>query len=300
MNIRGVDLNLLPILHAVLEEAHVSRAAVRLGLSQPATSSALERCRHLFGDPLLERAGRSMRLTPRAEALREPLAAAMKQIGDLLNVEATPLAEVRQRVHIVMADALGTFLGPRLIEAVGAAAPGVGLVFHPWRGGRAALGAITRGSIDLAVSVLPPADGGTVHVEPVMEERYVVVMREDHPAAADFTLDAWLAWPHLVVSAEGALQTSIDDALAAIGRKRLVGVVAPSFLLGPDLVRESDMIALVPALCVTGRAGRGLAVFSPPLALEGFTISLAWHQRRQGDQAVQFVAGKVRRLLSVT
>ena len=73
MNLRSIDLNLLVILDALLDEAHVSRAAAKLNLSQPATSSALDRCRHLFADPLLERGKGGMRLTPKAEALRDPL-----------------------------------------------------------------------------------------------------------------------------------------------------------------------------------------------------------------------------------
>jgi DNA-binding transcriptional LysR family regulator len=72
MNFRGLDLSLLVILDALMDEAHVSRAADRLNLSQPAASSALQRCRHLFRDDLLGRGRGTMRLTPRAEALRAP------------------------------------------------------------------------------------------------------------------------------------------------------------------------------------------------------------------------------------
>ncbi|WP_201273047.1 helix-turn-helix domain-containing protein [Sinorhizobium meliloti] len=72
MNLRSLDLNLLVVLDALLDEAHVSRAADRLGLSQPAASAALQRCRHLFRDELLERGRGTMRLTSRAEALRAP------------------------------------------------------------------------------------------------------------------------------------------------------------------------------------------------------------------------------------
>ena len=92
MNLRSVDLNLLVLLQALLEERHVSRAARRAGLSQPAMSNALERCRRLFGDPLLERQGRDMRLTAVAEALREPLAAVLGEVGRLVEAAPTPLA----------------------------------------------------------------------------------------------------------------------------------------------------------------------------------------------------------------
>jgi DNA-binding transcriptional LysR family regulator len=297
MNLRGVDLNLLTVLHALLEEAHVSRAASRLGMSQPATSSALERSRHLFGDPLLERVGSSMRLTVKGEALRKPLAEVMKRIGELLDVDLPPMSELHQSVHIAMADALGTYLGGALRAALDAAAPGINLVLHPWSGGSGALEKLARGSIDLAVSVLPKADERMFHVEALLEAHYVVAMRHDHPAAACFGLDEWLTWPHIIVSASGVTRTAVDDTLASLGRARRIGMVVPSFLLVPDLLRGSDLIALMPALALSSRAGDDLATFGPPIALEGFSIHIAWHRRRGQDRAVQYVASEVKRLL---
>ena len=83
MNLAALDLNLLVALDALLLEASVSRAAVRIGLSQPATSHALQRLRDLIGDPLLVRNGARMELTPRAQALRGPLAQALDQVRGL-------------------------------------------------------------------------------------------------------------------------------------------------------------------------------------------------------------------------
>src|SRR5439155_9131143 len=83
MNFNSLDLNLLVALDALLKEANVSRAAMRIGLSQPATSHALQRLRELIGDPLLVRSGARMELTPRAQALRAPLAQALDQVRSL-------------------------------------------------------------------------------------------------------------------------------------------------------------------------------------------------------------------------
>ena len=79
MNLNSLDLNLLVALDALLKEANVSRAAMRIGLSQPAASHALQRLRDLIGDPLLVRTGARMELTPRAQALRAPLAQTLDQ-----------------------------------------------------------------------------------------------------------------------------------------------------------------------------------------------------------------------------
>ena len=83
MNLSPLDLNLLVALDALLLEANVSRAAMRIGLSQPAASHALQRLRDVLGDPLLVRVGARMELTPRAQALRGPLAQALDQVRGL-------------------------------------------------------------------------------------------------------------------------------------------------------------------------------------------------------------------------
>ncbi|MFC7553310.1 LysR family transcriptional regulator [Pseudoroseomonas wenyumeiae] len=163
MNLRGVDLNLLVILDALLQEAHVSRAAARLNLSQPATSSALDRCRHLFQDPLLERAGSRMRLTPKAEALRQPLRQVLEDMAAVLEAPAPPLSALQQTVRLVMADHPATLAAPALHAALARSAPGLTLVLLPWLSAAAALEALERGSADLAVSVFPapaPTSGG--------------------------------------------------------------------------------------------------------------------------------------------
>lgn len=90
----------------------------------------------------------------------------------------------------------------------------------------------------------------------------------------------------------------MDDPLTVIGRTRRVGMVVASFLLVPELVCSSDMIALVPSRAIVGAAGRDSTTLEPPLALDEFTLHLAWHRRREQDRAVRFVAGEIRRLLA--
>lgn len=195
MNLRSVDLNLLVILHALLEERHVTRAARRLALSQPAASNALERCRQLFGDPLLERVPGGMRLTARAENLREPLAAALAAVTHVMAPEPPDLAHLRRTVRLVMADQPGIALLQALLPALREEAPGVDVVLLPWRGATDAVHRLETGEADLAVSLFP-ALPPTFRRVVAAAQHYVVAMREDHPAATGFDRDAWLAWPH--------------------------------------------------------------------------------------------------------
>ncbi|MDO9503516.1 LysR family transcriptional regulator [Falsiroseomonas sp.] len=299
MKLRGIDLNLLVILDALLEEAHVSRAADRLGLSQPATSSALERCRQLFGDRLLERAAGGMRRTPRAEALRPRLKDALAGLGGVLDLPEVPLAALRQTVRLLMADSLAArLLGP-LVAALSRSAPGLDVVVQPWQGAPAALEGLARGTLDLAVSVIPPS-GPDLRREELLREEYVVAMRSGHPALEGFDLERWLAFPHVLVSARGEMRGALDEALARQGRVRRVGCVVPHFLLVPPLLLGSDLIALLPGGSILGAMREGLAVLQPPVAVEGFPIHLALHRRREGDPAVRHVAATLQAVARAT
>lgn len=294
MNLRSIDLNLLVILDALLDEAHVSRAAARLNLSQPATSSALDRCRHLFGDPLLERGKGGMRLTPKAEALRDPLKNLLIGIATVVDAPEEPLDEIRQTVRITTADHPGILIAGPLHRALARSAPGIDLVIQPWHGAPAALETLARGASDIAVSVFPSVDEAAFHRETLIEEHYVVAMRKDHPAAADFSLDRWLAYPHILVSGRGETRSGLDDQLAALGRSRRVGIVVPSFLMVPPLLDDSDLIAMTPAHTLPPDAQARFHIAPTPIPVPGFPLHLAWHRRRDRDRAVQHVAAILR------
>ncbi|MBB4040175.1 DNA-binding transcriptional LysR family regulator [Microvirga flocculans] len=293
MNLRSVDLNLLVVLDAVLDEAHVSRAAIRLGLSQPATSSALDRCRHLFGDPLLERAGGGMRLTAKAKALREPLKEVLASVVTILDPPQRALADIRQSVRVVMADHPAVIVTRSLFGPLRDTAPGIDLVIMPWHGAADVTERLSRGDVDLAISVLPPL-GSQFHRIELLQETYVVAMRKGHPAAAGFNLDAWLSYPHILVSGRGDRHGPLDEALASLGRSRRVGLVMPSFLMVPSTLEASDLIALLPRHCIPPDHESSLAVFEPPIAVQGFPLHMAWHKRRDSDMAVQHVAQLIR------
>lgn len=293
MNLRSLDLNLLVILDALLDEGHVSRAAERLGLSQPATSAALERCRGLFGDVLLERRGTAMKLTAKAEALREPLRAVLGGVIGLVDPVEPDLMSVERIVRLIMTDYPAVVLARTLLPRLRETAPGINLVILPWQGGGDATERLRRQEADLAVSVIP-TDDGDVRRSQLLYESYRVVMRRGHPAAAGFDLDRWLAHPHVVVSGRGERRTPLDDLLFSLGRQRRVGIVVPSFIMAAPIVASSDLIAMLPTRCIP--EGEAFVSFDPPLPVEGFPLHIAWHRRFDADAAVQHVCGLIREL----
>jgi len=296
MNLRAVDLNLLVVLDALLDEAHVSRAANRIGLSQPAMSNALERCRYLFKDPLLERGQGGMQPTPKAESLREPLKNLLAEISSILNPPQIDLSTIRQSVSVLLPDMSSRILLKPLQDELARTAPGVMLVVQPWRGAAAALELLAKGKVDLAVSVFPDIEEPFRRVE-LFFEQYRVVMRKTHPAARHFTLDQWLAYPHVVVSGRGDTKGNLDEVLQKHGRTRQVGIVVPSFLVVPSLLNDSDLIAMLPSRC-TPDDDLAFACFDPPLAVTGFPLHLAWHKRRDHDPAIQHVASLIQEILT--
>ena len=288
MNLRSVDLNLLVILDALLDEAHVSRAAQRLNLSQPAVSAALQRCRHLFGDALLDRGRGIMHRTPRAEALRAPLKSLLAEVRELIDPPEVPLAQTARTVRIVTADHPAAMMVGPLLEALARTAPLFDVVMMPWHGTGAAVAALVSGDADLAISVFP-RDLEDIERTTLLEESYLVAMRRDHPAARAFDLDAWLAWPHVVVSGQGDRRTPLDSALERLGRTRRVGLVLPSFELVPELLARTDMIAMLGAHSLAWRKPDALIAFPPPIPVSGFPLHLAWHRRQSGDSGLVHV-----------
>ncbi|MCA1951837.1 MAG: LysR family transcriptional regulator [Hyphomicrobiales bacterium] len=295
MNLRSVDLNLLVVLDTLLDEAHVSRAAQRLNLSQPAVSSALQRCRHLFADELLDRGRGTMRRTPRGDALRARLKTILAEVHDLIDPPETPLAEIARTIRIVTADHPAAMMAGPLLEALSQTAPLIDIVIKPWHGAAAAVTALANGDADLAISVFPKEMDGIEHCT-LLEETYVVAMRRNHPAACAFDLDTWLAWPHIVISGQGDRRTPLDARLDRIGRSRRIGLVVPSFGMVPDLLARTDMIAMLGAHSFAWRSQDALIAFAPPIGVDGFPLQLAWHRRQSDDQAVAHVASTIKRV----
>ncbi|MFD2263984.1 LysR substrate-binding domain-containing protein [Lacibacterium aquatile] len=296
MNLRGIDLNLLVILDALLDEGHVTRAAMRLGLSQPATSSALDRCRHLFSDPLLERRAGGMALTARAEALKVPLKRALAAAAQVLDLPEEDLATLRRTIRMIFTDHPAALIAANLHGCLKETAPGLDMVLMPWHGSDDALDKLGRGDVEIIATISPTLGTDFRQIE-VSFETYVVAMRADHTAAQHFDLDRWLAYPHIVVSGRGAGPTEMDRLLAQTGRQRRVGMVVPSFLMVPSLLAASDMMALIPRRCLTGVAQAELAVLDPPIPVPGFPLYLATHARNDGDIAVRHVVQEIAAML---
>ncbi|MBD8491637.1 LysR substrate-binding domain-containing protein [Pseudomonas syringae] len=275
-DIRGLDLNLLKALDALLEEGSVTRAASRLSLTQPAVSGMLTRLRESFDDPLFVRAQRGIVPTPRAQALAVPVRQVLNEIEQLLQPQAFEPGQASLTLTLAATDYAQRTLVLPLLARVRNEAPGVRLAIRPVDDER-----VTRqlesGEVDLAI-LTPETTFEGLHARHLYDERYGVVMRHGHPAAQDLDLDTFCALDHAIVSFSGhAFSGVTDQALAALGRTRRVSLSVTSFLLLLEAVSHSDLIAVVPRRLVS--AHDGLHWHEPPLAIAGFAKRAAWHAR---------------------
>lgn len=297
-NLRAVDLNLLLILDGLLGERSVTRAASRLSLSQPAVSHALDRLRSLFHDPLLERQGATMVLTPKAERLRPGLGRLIRDIQGLVDLPQTPLAELEQTVRLSLADYPCAMLLPLLWQRLQRIAPGIHLVCQSWHEGSREVERLQRGDTDIALSLFGevPAD---IHREKVGVEHYVGMARLGHPLGEQPGLAELCRYPHVLVSAVGAQRSGYDALLAERGLKRQVGVSVSSFLSVPFIVAASDAVALVPASLASNwppLAGLQTFTLPRPLLPPPFDVHLGYHRRRSGDIGIMAVASCLREI----
>ena len=191
MNLNSLDLNLLVALEALLREASVSRAAMRIGLSQPATSHALQRLRDLIGDPLLVRNGARMELTPRALALRGPLAQALDQVRSLFVSDDFDAARSERHFRLMMPDLAVELLMPPLMEKITRLAPNVRIDVVPWRGPAIFTAEFTR-TIDLVISIGNAFKG--FHRQLLYTDSDALAVRRGHPVGTKLKQrDAFLA-----------------------------------------------------------------------------------------------------------
>src|SRR5580704_3262057 len=224
VHLRQVDLNLLSTLYALLEERHVTRAATRCFLSQPAMSRSLERIRDTFGDELLIRTGRTYERTVRGEWLLRELENLLPRLEALVRGESFDPAQSRERLRTAVTDNGSIVLLPALTQRIRTAAPDITLEIVAWHD--RSFEDVEAGKIDLALS--PLAAPAPLETETLFKEDFVCLLGADHKLRSRrFTLKQYLELSHVAVGTLDRLIESWPE-LAAI-----------SFLLGTPTLGQS-------------------------------------------------------------
>lgn len=278
------DLNLLHTLDVLLSEGSVVKAARKLQLSPSAMSRALTRLRLVTGDQLLVRAGRGLVPTPRAVEMRDRVRLLVEDAHALLRpTDQLCLVTLTRTFTLRASDGFVETFGPALIRRVRQEAPGVQLRFVR-KLDKDSQG-LRDGTIDLETGVVADAISPEIRVRALFADRYIGVVRGDHPLAKiEMTSAEYTGWGHVVAWRQGLDLAQIDDMLHDLGLQRDIMTTVDGFSAALALARGSDLIATVPEMHTAGLRD-GMFAFDIPLPVFPFTISLLWHPRMDGDPA---------------
>lgn len=297
IDVRRFDLNLLPVLDVLLAERSVSRAASKLGLSQPAVSSSLGRLRSVFGDELLVRSGNEMKATPFALGLVEPVTQLLEILARqvLSDQSFDPEASDRQ-FRIATSDIGALIIVPRIMEELSRLAPRVTLQARTVKH-EDLLRELDDGAIDLAIGYFPDLQGANVIVQGLFSHPFATLARANHPDIhGKLDLETFLRLEHIIVRHESRSQELFDSAMSANGLSCRIRLEVRQALNAPFLVSTTDMICTLPLAVGTAFGGvTNLQLLQPPIEILPIEIKQFWHRRRHRDPAISWLRAVVGR-----
>jgi DNA-binding transcriptional LysR family regulator len=289
INLRNFDLNLLRIFEAVFKDGSVSKAADKLGLSQPAVSNALNRIRRQFEDPLFVRTNKGLEPTLKAQQLAEAVSQGLTTIRAGLTATANFDPAVSQRRFTLLMTDVGeiAFL-PKVLPTIQKRAPGIVLTVNEF--GMERYGELLEsGAADLAIGRLRLPDNlcrAAIHTSP-----YVVVMSRanksvtvDAAGVASISFEDYINAPHIFVMPRGASGDPVTEALGERTSRRRVVLSIPHAVALPMIIGDSDMIATIPKVCADQLvAGGALMQVPAPFFIEQSLVYQWWHRRNLND-----------------
>ena len=286
---RSFDLNLLISLFALLEERHISRAAERVGMSQPGMSRALNRLRKEFRDPLLVKGANGFELTPRAAALYGPLSQILSDIMGMYSPPSFDPSAASGEFCISALDYEFIVLLPLITERLRVLAPGISIKAVPFV--NEDFDALMRGDVHLVLSAHEDVPE-TLFRQPLFTEHNVCMVNPlFQEATKDLSLDKFSELEHVWVYLRSPDPGKIDKTLSDIGLNRNIVNIAPTFFLSAFTVASStNLITVLP-----GRVEKRLRNNMPitkidaPIAFEEFKIYQIWHERHHNDEMHKFI-----------
>jgi DNA-binding transcriptional LysR family regulator len=292
-----IDLHLVRVLHTLLTERSVSRAALRLASTQPAVSAQLRRLRALTGDPLLVRAGATMRPTERAMQLLDPATQVLQQAARLFDrrdAEFDP-ATSAARFRIGASDYLDPLFLPRLVAHLKRIAPGVRLELAALTQDADYRGQLAAGDVDLVIGnwLEPPEE---LHLGRLLSDEIVCLVGAQHPAGRGWTAAQYLAAEHVAPMPmhPGALGV-IDQHLAARGLARDIVVRAAHFSLIPPMVADSLLVLTTGRLFCSRFLDRlPLRIVRCPVPFPAMNYYQLWHEVTHTGAAQRWLREQVR------
>lgn len=294
ISLSAIDLNLLVVFDAILNEQSVSRAAERLNLTQSAVSHSLSRLRILMDDPLFVRTPRGMQPTAHSEAIASQVSGVLRDIRAILSPEGVfDPARSDQRFTIGMTDYLAYIVMPELARRLTAVAPHVRIVVMPTNA-RACVSQLESSEIDIYAGNFPPNPPNYVLSSMLYDEESVCVARRGHPAfERRLSPRGFQDYAHLHVSPFGA-PGYVEQVLASHKASRRIALTVGEFLVAPAILEQSDLIAILPRRIAESMLKRyALVLQPPPFEFGESRIGLTWHQRFDKDPGLSWLRNEI-------
>lgn len=286
MNLRSLDLNLLPVLEAVYTERSLTRASEFLHITQPAVSNALARLRTHFEDPLFVREGRGVKPTAMAEALMPAVRDALDRLRAGLEPRSAFEPSRSTRVFNISARDAGAFMiAPRLAQRLQVDAPGVRIAWTQLNRG-AISSELASGRLDLAIDV-PGIRGTDLEREQLMTTPYVCVVSEDHPqAGTKMSFETYLELRHVVVSSRREGRSYVEEVARTHGARITPVMRLPHYMPAMEIVRQTDLALTLPALMAPAP---GLVTHELPGVFPPLDSELYWRRENSEDAALSWL-----------
>jgi DNA-binding transcriptional LysR family regulator len=282
-HIAGVDLNLLPALAALLEERHVSRAATRVGLSQPAMSRALQRLRRIFDDTLLVSGRDGYTLTPRAERIRGRLTGVLPELDALFGGEEFDPGTAQEAYRLALSDYSVASFGAALARRVRADSPSSTLAYTLLDDD--SFDQLSAGTIDLLILGRPAPAQFSSHL--LFADRFVCAVAADHTLAhrRGISLRDYLRYPHIRIDIERRGQHLIERTL---GDARNIVITTPFHAFAAEMLIGTDLVLTFPARLAPKFAPEvgqpaEISIIEAPPQLPELAFYSVWHPRLDND-----------------
>lgn len=293
-----LNLNLLRSLDVLLETRNLTQAAERLALTQSALSRHLAQLRLHLEDPLLLRQGQRFILTERAEGLRLPLKAILADIEALYQAPRFDPAECTRQFTFAGSDYLAEYMLPDILQQVAPQEPQLQIEFRLWQAGHFDI--LTDQGVDL-VSTIADSVPENLHGRSLGHDKPVCVMSHAHPLAAQtgLSLDDYLSWPHVHISAASDKDGFVERFLKSSGLQRDVRISVPFFVSALRIVAGSSLLLTIPEHLAARFAQQFPVVLRPlPFDVHTYRYWLLWHARLERDPAHQWFRNHVYDVLS--
>lgn len=280
------DLNLLRVFTALMEERSVTRAADRLGITQPALSNALNRLRDILHDPLFIRERYGMQPTQKAEELAPGMLEAIGQLDSLvLGQQAFDPESANLLITLAPNSYAEYVLIPAVVARLQALAPGIRLRVTPYGNDLAETGVISGTTALVMGRFVDPPDN--LVVQHLMDDSLACVVRKDHPEIGNsITKAQYEKLKHVNVMPPGKMRAGLFQALDRQGLKREVAVSVTHFLSVPEVIATTDYCTTLPSqICNRLLSDTRLKILPTPVDLGTFPIDMAWHVRYRHDPA---------------